>query len=238
VDRSALMLVFACWLIPIGARADEIALGGQLLSGNEAHVEQANNASVNYPVPFAVLDARFKRIEVSGELVPLPTIPISNTTSGIHNLTLSYFDGTMRYWTGGRQPWCLGIGETLWNQQTSYLYSPTQYDASRGAGARYELGNAIPVFKHDYVETIIAASPTIHARLSYTYGSPGYASSPVSEQESQVDLQIALVEPAGRWRFKYGVRYMNMTAKFDDGSFADANHVAGVFVTGLYAFQR
>ncbi len=100
---------------------------------------------------------------------------------------------------------------------------------------RYEIGSLIPVFKRDHIETIVGASPSIHARLSYTFGSPGFAAPPVSEVESQVDVKVALVQPAGRWRFAYGVRYMNMTAKFDDGSFADANHVAGVFVSALYA---
>lgn len=215
----------------------EIALGGQVLFGNEGHVESSNNANATDPIPFAVLDARFKRFEVQGELVPLPAIPVANSAYGIHSIKLNYFDGTVRYWTGGRQQWCLGIGQTLWNQQTEYLYTPIVYDASRGAGTRYEIGSSMPVFSRDAIETIIGASPTIHARLSYTFGSPGYAVSPVSEQESQVDVQVALVQPAGRWRFKYGVRYMNMTAKFDNGSFADANHVVGVFVTALYALS-
>ncbi len=216
----------------------EIALGGQILFGNEGHVEPGNNANANDPIPFAVLDARVKHFEIQGELVPLPSIPIADSSTGIHSIQLNYFDGTVRYWTGGRQQWCLGIGQTLWNQQTEYLSVPVQYDASRGAGMRYEIGNMIPVFKRDHIETIVGASPSIHARLSYTFGSPGFAAPPVSEVESQVDVKVALVQPAGRWRFAYGVRYMNMTAKFDDGSFADANHVAGVFISALYALSK
>ena len=103
--------------------------------------------------------------------MPLPSIPIADSRTGIHSIQLvNYFDGTVRYWTGGRQQWCLGIGQTLWNQQTEYLSVPVQYDASRGAGMRYEIGNMIPVFKRDHIETIVGASPSIHARLSYTFG--------------------------------------------------------------------
>lgn len=205
-----------------------------MLLGGESHVEPSNNANATVPIPFVVLDAHLQRFEVTSELVPLPSIPISNSRSGIHSISLNYFDGALRYWFGPHR-FAVGIGETLWNQQTEYLYVPVQYDASRGAGARYEAGVSLPLGHRNYVETILAASPSIHARLSYTFGSPGYAASPVSEEEAQTDIQAAFVAPARRWTLKYGVRYLNMTAKFDDGSFADANHVTGVFVTALYS---
>jgi hypothetical protein len=115
----------------------------------------------------------------------------------------SAVDGSVRYWVAPNR-WALGIGETLWNLQTEYLYTPVAYDASRGAGARYELG------------------------------APGYWSAPISEQEAQVDVQVAVVQSIKRWRLKYGLRYTNLTAKFPNGSFADANHIAGLFVAGLY----
>jgi hypothetical protein len=220
---------------PNRARADEIAIGGQVVAGTENHVEPGNNANANLPIPFAVLDARFKRVEVTGEWVP-PMTASSNSTVGIHSIRLSYFDGSVRYWLGNRVSWGVGLGQTLWNQQTEYLYYPGQYDASRGVGMRYELGNAMPVFKRDQIETILAVSPTMHATLSYTFGLPGYAAPPVSEQASQTDVQVALVQPTRRWRFKYGVRYLNMSAKFDNGSFADANHVVGLFVSALHRF--
>jgi hypothetical protein len=59
----------------------------------------------------------------------------------------------------------------------------------------------------------------------------------LSEQEAQTGVQITLLQPAGHWKFRYGIRYLNMTAKYNDGSFADANHVFGIFVTALHRFH-
>jgi hypothetical protein len=231
---AAILLLF---LGPHRAQADEIAIGGQIFVGSENHTELDNNVAARIPIPFVVLDARLKRFQITGELVP-PLTASTNSVAGIHSVQLSYLDGSARYWIGGRIRWCVGLGQTLWNQRTEYIETPIQYDASRGAGARFEVGNEVPVLRRDSIETILAVSPKIHATLSYTFGSLGYAEQPVSEQEAQVDTQVALVQPAGTWKFKYGVRYLNMTAKFDDGSFADANHVVGLFVTALYRFNK
>ncbi|MGA8841818.1 MAG: hypothetical protein WB491_15120 [Candidatus Aquilonibacter sp.] len=220
-------------LVPAGVRADDLALGFEVFGGNEAHVESNNNASVYYPVPLAVLDAHLNRFEITGEWLPLPSIPLSTSPNGIHSITLNYLDGSVRYWVAPNR-WAFGIGETLWNQQTEYLYTPVVYDASRGVGARYEIVNSIPLHTGVALQTSVAAAPTIHAILSYTYGTPGYSSAPISEQESQIDVQVAVVQSIKRWRLKYGLRYMNLTAKFANGSFADANHIAGLFVAGLY----
>jgi hypothetical protein len=214
----------------------DIALGLQIIEGTEGHVETSNNANVHYPVPLITLEAKSNRFELSAEWLPLPSIPISNYSSGIHSIALSYFDGSARYWISPRR-WALGIGETLWNQQTEYLGTPTVYDASRGVGPRYEVVNGIPLRKMT-LRTVVAIAPRIHARLTYTFNAPGYALDPISEQESQVDVQTALEQRFNRWRVRYGIRYMNLTAKYDDGSFADANHVAGLFVAGFYDVNR
>ncbi len=235
--RRALFVFAVALLSSTGqAQAGEFDLGLQALFGNEGHVEPGNNARVNYPVPFGVADVTFAHVEISGELVPLPSIPISSAPTGIHSITLSYFDGSVRYWLPGDR-WALGIGETLWNQQTEYLGAPHQYDASRGAGARYEIANRIPLGSGNAIESILATSPAIHAELSYAYNEPGYVTAPVPEREAQVDAQVAFVRATGHWRIKFGARYMNMTATFPDGSFADANHVAGLFATALYALH-
>ncbi|MGB6060921.1 MAG: hypothetical protein WBG27_04395 [Candidatus Aquilonibacter sp.] len=235
-QRCISILVLAALLLiarPAPALADDLALGVEVFGGNETHIETGNNASVYSPVPLAVLDAHVNRFEITGEWLPLPSIPISNNPNGIHSITLNYLDGSVRYWVAPNR-WALGIGETLWNQQTEYLYMPVAYDASRGAGARYELVNSIPLRTGVALQTSVAAAPTIHAILSYTYGAPGYWSAPISEQEAQVDVQVAVVQSVKRWRLKYGLRYTNLTAKFPNGSFADANHIAGLFVAGLY----
>lgn len=158
-------------LVPVGARADDLALGVEIFGGNEAHVESNNNASVWYPIPLAVLDAHVNRFEITGEWLPLPSIPISNSTNGIRSITLNYLDGSVRYWVSPNR-WALGIGETLWNPQTEYLSNPVVYDASRGSGARYEIVNSIPLHTGVALQTSVAAAPTIHALLSYTYGVP------------------------------------------------------------------
>ena len=138
------------------------------LAETKQHIETGNNASVYSPVPLAVLDAHVNRFEITGEWLPLPSIPISNNPNGIPSITLNYLDGSVRYWVAPNR-WALGIGETLWNQQTEYLYMPVAYDASRGAGARYELVNSIPLRTGVALQTSVAAAPTIHAILSYTY---------------------------------------------------------------------
>jgi 2-polyprenyl-6-methoxyphenol hydroxylase-like FAD-dependent oxidoreductase len=173
--------------------------------------------------------------EITGEsLFPLGSIPIGNAGSGIQSANLSYADATARYWfRPGR--WAIGVGETLWNQQTKYLntVAPVELDASRGAGVRYELVNEMPMGVGS-IRLVAAADPRIHARLSWTF-QPPIVRRPVSEQESQIDVSASYLRPLGRrWTIDSGLRYLNLAAKYDDGAFAGANHVTGAFATVLW----
>ncbi len=229
--------VVACSILPAYARASEATVGIEALAGSAVHREpNESSAASSAVIPLVEFEARSGRLQISGEsIVPLPALFIGNGPSGIQDIKLNYLAGTVRYWISPR--WAVGAGQTLWNQRTKYTntIAPVEYDASRDAGAQYELVHVMPL-RSGAVQASLAVDPRIHARLSWTFEPSSVTRSPVSEQEAQVDAAISYLRPINRHvRMETGVRYINLAAKYDNGEFADANHVAGVFVKVFYA---
>lgn len=223
------------------ALADDISIGLSAVPGWVYHVESggANRASSLGFIPLADLDARVHNVEIHGEWTgPLPSVGIASGPTGIQSIRLNYFDAAARYWVNPRIG--VGIGQLLWNQQTTYNDigpTATEYDASRGAGMRYEVLGNVP-WHGGYFQATVAAMPHIHALLSWTFDPGTIVRAPQSEQEAQVDSSLTYYfAPHDRWQFSLGARYLNMTAKFDDGSFADANRVIGVAFKESYSLQ-
>ena len=227
---SLLLTIGVALLLPPARAGAEIRLGGAILGVNATHVETNENTSSPAAVPLISLNATHQRFEIHSEWTgPLPSLKIGSGSFGLQSIKLDYFDGSIRYWVAPSRV-AIGIGQLLWNQRTKYIDSPllTEYDASRGAGMRYEIVGDIPI-GHGSLESIVAVAPHIHARLSWTF-EPGFITRQgTSEQESEVDTSLGYVWRASRWRLGAGLRYINLTAKYDDGEFADANHVVGPY---------
>jgi hypothetical protein len=197
------------------------------------HVESfgENRATAPGVVPFLDLDSHVRNLEIHAEWTgPLPPINIGSGSTGIQSIKLSYFDAAARYWIVPNRI-AFGAGQLLWNQQTRYndvMPTATEFDASRGAGMRYEVLGNLP-WRGGYFQAAVAAMPRIHALLSWTFDPGTIVRTPTSEQEAQVDSSLTYYfAQHDRTQFSMGLRYLNMTAKFNDGSFADANRVIGV----------
>ena len=116
------------------------------------HTEQGGSARAPLvPAPVLSVSHRMRGFEIFAEgIPPLHSYPVGTNTLGIHSISLSYAQATTRYWNRSRTLGA-GVGETLYNQQTDYLgwaspaFSNGQYDASRVAGARYEIVAALPL---------------------------------------------------------------------------------------------
>ncbi len=201
-----------------------------MFGGNVLHRETGENASATTLAPLLTFDVREGRFQIVAEGLPPVTVSHSSVTSGLESTNIAYDYGTLRYWFApGR--WAFGVGETVWNQRSKYLntIAPVEFDSSRGAGPRYELVNSIPIAKGS-VQISLATNPRMHAQLSSTFEPPDIYAPRVSEQESQVDAAISYVrQVAPRWRIEEGIRYINMSARYDSGAFADGNRALGVF---------
>ena len=232
---ASALLVFS-GLAAIRAIADSTTAGVSIVLVHGQHTEQGGAADAPLiPAPVLSVSQRMRRFEFFAEgIPPLRSYPVGTNTLGIQAISLSFAQATARYWnrygTLGA-----GVGDTLYNQQTTYLgwASPTfsngQYDASRVAGARYELLGNLPLAGGRAVEASLAVNPSLHGRAGWTNyetvsgATTTYALPSASERGSQIEAILQLCRQTGRLRWRYGVRYLNYVAHFDDGSLADRN---------------
>src|SRR5439155_18062014 len=122
-----------------------------------------------------------KQFEI--ELQGIPPIGPIGYDSGIGSVSrttrFSYLLGMLRYHIPHSR-FSIGAGETLYNQETVYRqtfqfsFGPgagtttdtrTESDRSRVAGARYELGYAVPFSAIQRLTATIAVTPSMHATI-------------------------------------------------------------------------
>ena len=211
--------------------AAEINIGVDMFGGNVLHRETGENASATTLAPLLTFDVRERALQIVAEGLPPVTVSHSSVTSGLESTNIAYDYGTLRY--------CVCSGEMGLRSRRNGVepeieilrntIAPVEFDSSRGAGPRYELVNSIPIAKGS-VQISLATNPRMHAQLSSTFEPPDIYAPRVSEQESQVDAAISYVrQVAPRWRIEEGIRYINMSARYDSGAFADGNRALGVF---------
>lgn len=224
------------------ARAGQTDAGVTVLLIHGQHVEQSGSANVPL-VPAPVIDAshRFARLELSAEgIPPLGAFPVGANSLGIQSIGLSYLQGAARYWNAAGT-FAIGAGETLYNQRTNYVMSSSnafvlgQYDASRVAGALYEIAGKVQL--HGIrIEASVDVNPVLHGSMHWTdYQTVNGSTTTIDlqpdwERGSQFAAILEFSQPEGAFELHYGVRYLNYVAHFNDGSLADRNTFAMPFI--------
>jgi hypothetical protein len=183
-----------------GASADPIETSFTFtlnaLDGEHAFAQNTISRIDFVPLPLAELNARHDRDEL--HLEGLPPVAFSyNSGSGVGLTTtrLSILNTTYRRTVG--DGWWVGIGETLYNQHTTYatqngaFYTRfatagmpatvypifgSEEQFSRVSGARYELGRRWRLGATT-LEAMVAVNPAMHG-IQYTYVPTGGAACP------------------------------------------------------------
>ncbi len=217
------VLLLLCLLAPAAARADETggAIGLSLAPLIGTHTESGLETKPPIvPIPILEATGRFHRVELFAESLPgSPAINIGVDTQANDQLSthLAFFDGVVRYYDASDRFWA-GTGEIIYNQDTRY----TQHfdfrdhitaDASRVVGGRYEIGAGL--FRNpERVRFFVDLMPALNGVISYEdnfYGRRGLASQP--EHGAQFESNLAITNAHGPFAFRYGVRYVNYTAR-------------------------
>jgi hypothetical protein len=216
--------IFACALA--SARAGETTVGLTLNATIGTHTEADGSVALPVvPVPIFSIDHREGRFAVHLEGVP-PIGPVGLSNGDATKLSL--LDGAIRY-AIAPHAWA-GIGETIFNQRTEYPGDDAQ--SSRVVGGRYEIGATLWRSGGQRIEASIAASPSMHGAITdvFSFGPGLSVTSTGSERASLVDSQAAWSTTRGRSIFTAGLRWINYSARFPDGSTADQNRILTPFV--------
>jgi len=231
-------LIFA---LPLVACADELNAGITITATHGTH-EEANQEIVRAPLipaPVLSLGAKHRRVEMVFEgLPPIGPIHVQSDGQGLSGVRLGYGYGSLRFWDS-QEKVALGIGESLYVQRSVYTVDPfiDQFDASRVVGGRYEIVGIERLGQTIRFVSSLAVNPRLHAVLTRTFGGPvGHffvAPPPNPESGAQVDISSRIERTRGRATIAFGLRYLNLSMKFDDGSLADRN----VFVMPFVSFS-
>lgn len=228
-------LIFA---LPPVARADELSAGITVTATHGTH-EEANQEIVTAPVipaPVLWLGAKHGRTELIVEgLPPIGPIRVDNDGHGLHGVRLGYGDASLRFWDS-QEKIAIGIGESLYVQRSVYELNPflEQFDSSRVVGGRYEIVGVERLGQTIRFVSSLAVNPRLHAVLTSTFAgrmAPGLFALPAPESGAQVDIASRIERTRGRATIAFGVRYLNLSMKFDDGSLADRNVFVMPFVS-------
>ena len=235
--------------------AAETQAGLDLVVISGTHTETFASATGSAPAPLVQVSERIGRFEIAGEGVPpLGNIAVAANALGLNNVNLSYFGSAVRYRVTDTTT--IGIGETLYNQQSTYVtnfqssfgnphpVSQTEIDSSRVAGVQYSIRQVLRQTGRSSLSVRIGVNPHLSANLHHEFHvnlrdgrsiPEPYLSYTAPEEGSQIDAVLTNAVYVRRTlRLEYGIRYLNMTMLFADKSLADRNAFLIPFV-GLSA---
>ena len=246
--RGAVMtaVFFACASALASAEPLDVTLGVTVNAMSGQHqVNGGHNDSLSFaPLPLAELVVRSKAETIRIEGLPPVTFSYGSTGDGALSTRLSIVNATYRHaFTGG---WFVGVGQTVYNQFTTYIPvngnfyyargftndpidgSEAQY--SRVTGARFEIGRMTQNGRNR-IEWWAAANPHMRG-IQYTRIPTFQNVCPVNvslpcqqvvdtfsdpENASQVDLSARVAHRVGKnGEVLVGLRYLNYTAHYDD----------------------
>jgi hypothetical protein len=207
---------------------------------NGSHTDRLNFA----PLPLGELTLRRGRESIRIEGLPPVTFGYNNAGDGAQSTRLSIMNATYRHTFHGG--WFAGIGQTVYNQYTTYqpvngsfFYergftvdpingSESQY--SRVTGARFEAGRTME-HGRDRIDVSAAVNPRMRG-IQYTriptflFMCPEFSNAGCVQQvdtfadpenASQVDLSARVAHRISKHgELLYGLRYLNYTAHYDD----------------------
>ncbi len=231
----------------VGVNVDLIAGGRQ---------QQSSQKSTSLPtvaVPMFFANVPFKRFSVFAEGVP-PIGPISyaDGRGSTQSTKISYMTLEGRWHLPGDR-FTIGAGSTLVNQATFYsVFDPVSEQSSRVAGFRFSASARLENSLRAATDLSAAFSPSMHG-VQHSYFWPGVwacylpngafqVCEPAhavddSELASFVDLQASRVQRFGRYALRYGVRYINYSAKYWNGVAADRERLIMPFVGFEFAIR-
>ena len=260
--------IAAVFAISTPAKADAPSAGVTAAAAIGTHEESNGRATVPLvPVPLVSVRIPLKRFEFDAEgLPPIGPVPYGSTFPGVSRGTkLSYAYAVLHYRIGAVLT--AGIGETLYNQATTYsashvfhsvtyygnhMYatttttSLTEVDASRVPGLRFELQGRRTCSRQAWIEAGIAVTPSMHAVVHVVnrYEERSFTTAPfhvipyktgsqvgLPETASEVDAFADVARRFGPYTVRYGLRYLNYVAHFnDDQALADRNSLLLPFI--------
>lgn len=244
-----LMALFAAVLFSIApALADTPAVGMNvdIVAGRQKQSSQRITSLPTVPVPMFWASIPVKRFTIFAEGVP-PIGPVSYAdgrgTTQATKISYMTFEGRWNF-DGGR--FALGAGSTLVNQATYYGFrDPVNEQASRVAGFRVSAAARLEQSLHADTEFRMAFSPSMHGVQRSYLRYPAFVCPPTfspiaachvvtdvndSELASLVDLQAARRQHFGRYALRYGIRYINYSARYPNGNAADRERLVMPFV--------
>ena len=189
------------------------------------------------PAPIFFGTHRFGRFELEAEgIPPLGDFKVGNSSLGLTAIALAYFAPSMRYDLTSKT-W-LGLGETIYNQQSKYQNAwSTEIDRSRVVGLQYQVGVTVHQTMRSHLEVQLALNPHMSANLGQQatdfFGNGTSHIRPwtsVPESGSQFDALVMNTVHYRRLELVYGLRVINLTMHFADGSLADQNRFTMPFI--------
>jgi hypothetical protein len=231
----------------VGVNIDVVAGGKQKQSS------QKTTSLPTIAVPMFFANVPIKQFSIFAEGVP-PIGPVSYADGrGTTQATkISYLMLEGRWHLPGDR-FTIGAGTTLVNQATFYSrFDPVSEQSSRVAGFRISAQARVENTLNAATDISAAFSPSMHG-LQHSYlryativcPPPGptlihcrvITGADDSELASFVDLQASRAQRFGRYTLRYGLRYINYSAKYPDGIAADRERLIMPFVGMAYAIR-
>ncbi len=218
---SALIAVFL--LCASSAYADETTFGVTINGTTGHHIEPYQTEPIPFlPLPMFELEHSHKnwRVRIEG-MPPIGPVPLvqSDVFARAQDPRVSYLDGEVSF-ALPNAPVELGVGETIFNQQTTYTH-PSAVASSRVVGMRFVARAALYAAGSNRLNLSVAVNPSMH----------GLQDGAIGEYASLVDSSLRWSADEGRYGIVYGVRYLNYTAAYSfNNSLADRNHLFMPFV--------
>jgi hypothetical protein len=231
----------------VGVNVDVVAGGRQKQSSSRS------TSLPTVPVPMFFANVPVKQFSIFAEGVP-PIGPVSYAdgrgTTQATKISYMMFEGRWRL-PGDR--FTIGAGSTLVNQATFYSrFDPVTEQSSRVAGFRVSAQARIEQSLLATTDISAAFSPSMHGIQHSYFKFPlfichrtaphvavckGETDVDDSELASFVDLQALQSRRFGRYTLRYGLRYINYSAKYPDGIAADRERLIMPFVGMEFAIR-
>jgi hypothetical protein len=231
------VLLFAFALTTTVARARETAIDltvGPLIG---THAEDGSRDSIaSEPVPILALSHRESFAELFVEGLPVaPSIASTSTNQSIS--TRLTFENVLLRGYAFHDRLSLGIGETIYNQSSTYEPGGA-IDASRVVGGRFEIAGR-PLANRN-LRIAFDLVPVLHGLvLPFEPNVPGVHFVPEAERGTQTEFDIGYRLNRGSAQFAYGVRYINYVSFFTrTGELSDRNAGVLPYVTYGVRFGR
>lgn len=232
------------------ADAPSAGVDMNLVLGRQKQSSQTSTSLPTIAVPMFSIRVPLKRFAIFAEGVP-PIGPVAygDGAGNMQATKISYMLAEARYSLPGDR-FEVGVGTTLVNQATFYNrpYAMVNEQSSRVAGFRFSAAVRFENSLRATTELRIGLSPSMHG-LQYSHfrypieicrpfpisaGVPAACTAlrGVNDPElaSLVDVRATRGQRFGKFTLRYGMRYINYSARFINGAPADRERLVMPFV--------